>query len=105
MTGNIAIIGNGDFITVFQAAGVKAFSADSEQKAKEALRQAALNFQIIFMTEELYRPLAEYCKRFDEAPYPIVIPIPSGKGEGGDGQEILKKSMERALGVDILFEK
>ena len=50
------------------------------------------------MTEELARALETFLKRFDETPYPVVLSIPSGKGESGYGDEILKKAMERALG-------
>ena len=42
-------------------------------------------------------------KRFDEEPYPVVLSIPSKSGSTGYGEEALKSAMERALGVDILF--
>ena len=103
MTGKIAIIGDGDSITVFKAAGVAAFAAEDETKARDALRKAAKEYRIIFLTEELYRPLEQFIKRFDEQPYPVVLSIPSKNGSTGHGAEILKSSMERALGVDILF--
>ena len=105
MKGRIAIVGDGDSITVFKAAGVTAFPASDEKKAREALRKAATEYQIIFLTEELAIPLRDFLKRFDEEPYPVVLPIPSGKGEGSYGQEFLKSAMERALGVDILSNK
>ena len=44
-------------------------------------------------------------KRFDETPYPVIVSIPSGEGNESYGVEVLKKAMERALGVDILFHK
>lgn len=103
MTGKIAIIGDGDSITVFKAAGVAAFAAEDEVRAKEALRKAAKDYQIIFLTEELYKPLEEFLKRFDEQPYPVVLSIPSKNGSTGHGAQLLKNAMERALGVDILF--
>lgn len=103
MTGKIAIIGDGDSITVFKAAGVAAFAAEDEVRAKEALRKAAREYQIIFLTEELYKPLEEFLKRFDEQPYPVVLSIPSKNGSTGHGAQLLKNAMERALGVDILF--
>ena len=60
-------------------------------------------YKIIFLTEELARPLTEFLKRFDEEPYPVVLSIPSKAGSSGYGTEVLKSAMERALGVDILF--
>lgn len=103
MTGKIAIIGDGDSITVFKAAGVATFPAENEGKAREVLRKVAKDFQIIFLTEELAKPLTEFLKRFDEEPYPVVLSIPSKSGSTGYGTELLKSAMERALGVDILF--
>ena len=103
MTGKMAIVGDGDIINFFKAAGVDSFPAENEAKAKEVLRRVAKDYQIIFLTEELARPLAEFLKRFDEEPYPVVLSIPSKNGSTGYGDEMLKSAMERALGVDILF--
>lgn len=102
MKGKTAIVGNGDAIMVFKAAGVDTFPAEDEKKAKEVLRKIAKEYKIIFLLEELARPLTEFLKRFDEAPYPVVVSIPSGTSDGY-GMEVLKNAMERALGVDILF--
>ena len=103
MTGKMAIVGDGDSIMVFQAAGVTAFAAENEKKARDILRKIAKDYEVIFLTEELARPLADFLKRFDEAPYPVVLPIPSGKGNGGLGEELVRGAAERALGIDIFF--
>ena len=105
MTGKMAIVGNGDGIMVFKAAGVATFPAENEKKAREVLRKIAKEYQIIFLTEDLAKILSEFLKRFDEEPYPVVVSIPSGEGSEGYGMEVLKTAMERALGVDILFHK
>ena len=104
MTGKTAIVGGGDGITVFKAAGVATFPAGDEKKAREILRKIAKEYQIIFITEDLACKLTEFLKRFDEEPYPVVVSIPSGNSEGY-GMEVLKNAMDRALGVDILFHK
>lgn len=105
MTGKTAIVGNGDGIMVFKAAGIDTFPAENEKKAREILRKIAKEYQIIFLMEELARPLTEFLKRFDEEPYPVILPIPSAAGSTGYGETALKSAMERALGVDILFNK
>jgi len=105
MTGKTAIIGNGDGITVFKAAGVATFFAEDEKKAREILRKIAKEYQVIFITENFARLLTDFLKRFDEEPYPVVVSIPSESGSQGYGTEVLKNAMERALGVDILFNK
>lgn len=104
MTGKMAIVGGGDGIMVFKAAGVANFPAADEKQARDILRKIAKEYQIIFLTEDLARPLTEFLKRFDEEPYPVVVSIPSGNSEGY-GMEVLKNAMDRALGVDILFHK
>ncbi len=105
MTGKMAIIGDGDSITVFKAAGVATFPAENDAKAREILRKIANEYSVIFITEELARPLSEFLKRFDEQPYPVIVGVPSKNGSTGYGEETLKNAMERALGVDILFNK
>ena len=104
MTGKTAIVGSDDGIMVFKAAGVAAFPAEDEKKTREILRKIAKEYQIIFLTEDLAKPLTAFLKRFDEAPYPVIVSIPSGES-GGYGMEVLKTAMERALGVDILFNQ
>lgn len=103
MTGKLAIVGDGDSITVFKAAGVSTFPAEDEKRAKEALRKIAPEYAVIFLTEELARLLGDFLKRFDEEPYPVILTIPSGRGSTGYAKEQLKDAMERALGVDILY--
>lgn len=102
MEGKIAIVGEGDSIMVFKAAGVDTFPVSDEKKARDAIRSAAQDHRVIFLTEELARALGDFLKRFDESPYPVVLALPSSSGYG---EEQLKAAMERALGVDILFQK
>ena len=105
MTGKTAIVGDGDSIMVFKAAGVATFPAENEKKARDILRKIAKEYQIIFLTEDLAQNMTDFLKRFDEEPYPIVWSVPSASGSQGYGVQVLKNAMERALGVDILFHK
>lgn len=103
MTGKMAIVGDGDSIMVFKAAGVDAYPAEDAAKARDVMRRIAKNYAIIFITEELAKDLTDFLKRFDEEPYPVVLAVPSKGGSTGYGEEFLKGAVERALGVDILF--
>ena len=105
MKGKIAIVGDGDSILVFKAAGVSTFPAEDEKKAREVLRKVAKDYQIIFLTENSARALTDFLKRFDESAYPVVLSIPTAAGSTNYGIEVLKSAMERALGVDILFHE
>lgn len=105
MTAKLAIVGDGDEVKVFKAAGVTAFVAHDEKDARDLVRRVARDYQIIFITENLARSLQDFLKRFDEEAYPVILPIPSAEGKGEYGREMLKRAMERALGVDILFHR
>ncbi|MCD8295910.1 MAG: hypothetical protein LUE27_11820 [Clostridia bacterium] len=105
MTGRMAIIGDGDSIMVFKAAGIATFAASDAKNARELIRKAARDYKIIYVTEEFYRPNEEYMKRFDEEPYPVVLMIPNAGESTNYGYELLRKEEEEALGVDILFNK
>ncbi|MCD8204997.1 MAG: V-type ATP synthase subunit F [Clostridia bacterium] len=103
MEGKTAIVGDGESITVFKAAGVAAFPAEDAKKARETIRRIAKDYAVIFVTEEFYRELSDFLKRFDESPYPVVLCIPSKNGATGYGEELVRDAMIRALGVDILY--
>ena len=104
MQGKMAVVGSAETIMVFKAAGVEAFPVTDEKSARETLRKVAHDFPVVFLSEEFAEPLKDLLKRFDEEAYPVVLPVPSGTNTGY-GKEFLKSAMERALGVDILFQK
>ncbi|MFR1983363.1 MAG: V-type ATP synthase subunit F [Christensenellaceae bacterium] len=104
MTGKMAIVGDSDALWYSRRRVWRRFPPKT-RKARDTLRRIAKEYQIIFLTEELARPLSEFLKRFDEEPYPVVLSIPSKNGSSGHGEELLKSAMERALGVDILFNR
>ena len=101
MTGKTAIVGDGDSIMVFKAAGVDSFPATDAKSAREILRKVAREYAVIFLTEELARELSDFLKRFDEEPYPVILSVPSKNGSTGYGQECIRRATERALGVDL----
>ncbi len=101
MTGKTAIVGDGDSITVFKAAGVDAFAVADAKEARETLRKIAKDYSVIFLTEELSKELGAFLKRFDEEPYPVVLTIPSRSGSTGFAAEEIRKASERALGIDL----
>jgi len=105
MNGEIAIIGNGASVLAFKAGGVDAFVADGDTKARELLRKLAATYKVIFITDDLANANGDLIERMNENAYPVVVPVPSDKGASGYATERLKNQMERALGVDILFNR
>ena len=97
MTGNLAIIGNGECVVAFKAGGVDAYFADDEKKARELLKKLAQTYKVIFVTDDLARSV--------ENPYPVIVPVPGENGASGYAIEKMKEQAERALGVDVLFNR
>ena len=103
MKGKMAIIGDGDSVLAFKAGGVDAFSADDAEKTENLIKKLAKEYQIIFITDVLAKQASEVIKRYDASTFPIILSIPSKDGSNGFGMDGIKKAMEKALGVDILF--
>ena len=101
MTGKTAIVGDGDSILVFKAAGVDAFPASDAKTARETLRRIGGSYSVIFLTEELAKELGAFLERFDEEPYPVVLTVPSREDGTGYGAEEIRRASERALGIDL----
>ncbi len=105
MTGKLAIIGDGDSVLAFKAGGVDSYSAVNSTDAGAILTKIAKQYQIIFITDDFAKDLDQTMKKYLTSPYPIILTIPSKNGSNGYGVESLKKAMDKALGVDILFNK
>lgn len=105
MKGKMAIIGDGDSVLAFKAGGVDAYPVTNSLNARELLKEIAKKYQIIFITDVIAKEIDDVIKKYLISPYPIILSVPSGKGSNGYGMEGIKSAMEKALGVDILFNK
>ena len=103
MKGKMAIIGDGDGVTVFSSVGIVPFPVKGAEEAASTLKKLAKEYRIIFVTDDIAEQIDETIKKYVSASYPIVLSVPSGKGSNGYGTAVLKDAMEKALGVDILF--
>lgn len=105
MASDIAIIGMGTGVLAFKAAGVDAYTVADSQAARDVLRRVARDHKVIFLTDVFARDLDDLLKRMLQDPYPIVVPIPGDQGSNGYAVDKMKEQMERALGVDVLFNR
>lgn len=105
MTDKMAILGEGDSVLAFKAGGVDAYYASDREQAKDILRKLAKEYAVIFITEKLAGEMDDLLKKFNQAPYPVILPVPSGDEGDGYAKTKLKERMEKALGVDILFNR
>jgi V/A-type H+-transporting ATPase subunit F len=99
----IAVIGDKDSVLAFKALGVDVFGTKSVVEASETLKKLAREYSIIFITEDIAQEITDIIDRYKARPYPAVIPIPSAQGSTGFGMKRISKDVEKAVGVDILF--
>lgn len=102
----IAVMGDYDSIYAFAALGLTIFPADDPAEARKTLRRLAdSDYGVIYVTEELAADpeFAEEMSRYEEELSPALILIPGVKGNTGNGVAGVKKSVEKAVGSDILF--
>lgn len=100
----IGVIGDSESVLGFKAVGLSVFPTDDVQEAKRTLKRLAKeDFAIIYITEQLYQYMLEEAEAYTDMKLPAVIPIPGSSGSLGIGMTSVKKSVERAVGADILF--
>ena len=102
----IGVIGDKDSVLGFKAVGFDVFPVqDSHEAGKTLKEKAADNYAVIYITEQLVEDIWDVIDHYKEEKFPAIIPIPGNKGIVGIGMLNVKKSVERAIGVDIVFNK
>lgn len=99
----IAVIGDKSSVSGFAALGLDVFATDDAQQALRTLRHLADNdCAVIYITELLASQLEEELTRYDSRPLPAIIPIPGINGNTGLGLRNVSRSVEKAVGSDII---
>ena len=102
----IAVLGDRDSIYGFAALGLEVYPvADSETGARTLRNLAEQDYAVIYITEALAKDLESELDRYRESILPAVIPIPGVHGNTGMGIGMVKKSVEQAVGSDIIFNE
>ncbi len=100
----IAVLGDYDSIYGFAAVGLDTFPvSDSEGATRQLHTLAENNYSVIYVTEELASRISEEIEKYSTSLYPAIIQIPGVSGNTGAGVENVKKTVEQAVGSDILF--
>ncbi len=101
----IAAMGDKDSIYGFASIGLKIFPVDDSQVAIHTLRKIIDNgYAVIFITEQLATQIESELDRYRSLPTPAIIPIPGVTGNTGLGMRNVSKSVEQAVGSDILSD-
>ena len=100
----IAVLGDYDSIYGFATLGLDTFPVNTREEAAEELSTLASGgYGIIYITENWAAELKHEIERDQEQISPAIIQIPGIAGNTGAGIAGVKKSVEVAVGSDILF--
>jgi V/A-type H+-transporting ATPase subunit F len=105
-TYKIGVIGDRDTVLAFKSLGVDIFPViDDSEAANTLVKLAKENYAVIFITEQAARNIQDKIALFRDRMVPAITLIPSNRGTLGIGIAEVKKSVEKAIGVDIIFER
>ncbi|HCS75611.1 MAG TPA: V-type ATP synthase subunit F [Clostridiales bacterium] len=105
----IAVMGDQDSIYGFAALGLDIYpinirneegSSEGSKKLRELVNE---EYAVIYITEALAETLKENILCYSSTKLPAIIPIPGVSGNTGLGLRMVKRSVEKAVGSDILF--
>ncbi|MBE5855624.1 MAG: V-type ATP synthase subunit F [Lachnospiraceae bacterium] len=102
----IAVVGDWDSIYGFSALGLDTFrvTPDKADEAGKILRNLAEgDYAVIYITEQMAALLSHEIEYYRTQPKPAIILIPGISGNTGEGLAAVKKSVEQAVGSDIIF--
>jgi len=105
MYNKVGVIGDGDVVLAFKSIGFDVFNATAAEEVRELYKTLSKeNYAVLYITEELAVEVPDILKKAKSKEYPIITPLPTGKNLGV-GMLGIKKDVEKAIGVDILFNK
>lgn len=100
----VAVLGDRDSIYGFAALGLDTCPVKDETEAAKKLKSLAEGgYAVIYITEALQAKLETEIDHYRSEKMPAIIPIPGVSGNTGMGMLNVKKSVEQAVGSDIIF--
>lgn len=102
-TYQIAVIGDWESVMGFRALGLDTYPVTSPEEAGEKVKELAKSdCAVIYLTEQLARNMEDVLDRYKDLLRPAIILIPGREGSLGIGRANIQRSIERAVGADIL---
>ena len=102
-TYKIAVVGDWNSVAGFSALGLDVFPVVSALEAKETIQDlASKDTAVIYLTEQLAEELGDVIEKYNDELTPAIIMIPGQEGSLGIGKSYIQRSIERAVGADIL---
>ena len=99
----IAVLGDRDSVMGFKALGLDTFFVEEADEARHTLHRIAKEeYAVVYLTEQFAAQMEADIARYKDELTPAIILIPGKEGSLGMGMANIKKSVERAVGADIL---
>lgn len=101
----IAVMGDRDSIYGFASVGLIPYPVTDKEVGKKKLKEIvdSKEYAIVYMTERLAKDLDKEIQYYSENDNIAIILIPGVSGNTGDGIRQVKRSVEKAVGSDIIF--
>ncbi len=100
----MAAVGSYDSVLPFQAIGIETvvLTAENQAEAPHLISKFARDgYAIVFLEESVYAAFQADMDQINETAMTSVIPVPNQTGSLGIGVESIRRSAERAVGMDI----
>ncbi len=100
----VAVIGDRDSIYGFAALGLDVNVIEyGENPSQKFCKLCEGEYAVIYVTEALASQLTREIEHYNKQKTPAIILIPGVTGNTGEGISAVKKSVEKAVGSDIIF--
>ena len=100
----IGVMGDKDSIYGFSSVGLTVMPVEEPSEGVRLLKSVADEFAVIFITERLAEEMDSEIQKYRERTVPAIIPIPGVTGNTGIGMKNVSRSVEQAVGSDILAD-
>ena len=100
----IGVMGDKDSIYGFSSVGLSVFPVEEAAQGVKLLKQIAEEYAVIFITEKLASEMDTEIRKYRARTVPALIPIPGVTGNTGIGMKNVSRSVEQAVGSDILAD-
>ena len=99
----IAVMGDRDSVSGFACLGLDTFFITDKASAEKKLRELSKdNYAIVYITEALASVMNEEIEKYKDSITPAIILIPGVSGNTGEGMSSVLRSVERAVGSQLL---
>ena len=100
----VGVMGDKDSVYGFSSVGLTVFPVEDAAQGGRLLKQIAEDYAVIFITEKLASEMEAELRKYRERTVPAIIPIPGVTGNTGVGMKNVSRSVEQAVGSDILAD-